>query len=435
MTSWVRLGMSLAVVPLLVSMAVVHFLMSHQALGAFDDVAARYRDERAPLDDLRVELWEAQAPVAAYLEDRQPTEPALYRERRVAIESGFARLHSVFATDRAMSALLARAQDDWSAADRIAAGLLAHPAAPGDPGDATLENDLDARIMAAADKLRAIGSQVDRAIEADHAAAERASERALWLSGIAAFVSLLMAVLGVAVISRIMLRNVHRLVDGARRFAEGDRSHRIEIGVPPELREVAAEFNRMIGKIDEVEETLAAQARRDPLTGLDNRRAFDEAIDGALARMRRLGEQFFVAAIDVDHFKKVNDTYGHGAGDDVLRSIGETVRSTIREVDRAFRIGGEEFVVLLTDVDAKGAFIAAERLRARIAATGVPTAGTELRVTASFGLAQAQPTSNVADLLRTADTALYAAKAGGRNRIEVAHSLPHSAVNGDGVPS
>jgi diguanylate cyclase (GGDEF)-like protein len=420
MSSWVRLGMSLAVVPLLVSMAVVHFLMSHQALGAFDDVAARYRDERAPLNDLRIELWEAQAPVSAYLEDRQPTEPALYRERRVAVESGFARLQTVFASDRAMSALLARAQDDWSAADRIAAGLLAHPSAPGDSGDAALESELDARITAAADKLRAICTQLDRAIEADHSAAERATERALWVSVIAAVLSLLMVVLGVTVISRIMLRNVHRLVEGARRFAEGDRSHRIEIGVPPELREVATEFNRMIGKIDEAEELLAAQARHDPLTGLENRRAFDEAIDASLARMRRVGEQFFVAAIDVDHFKKVNDTYGHGAGDDVLRSIGETLRSTIREVDRAFRIGGEEFVVLLTDCDAKGAFTAAERLRAKIAATGIPTAGTELRVSASFGLAEATPTGSVAELLRTADTALYAAKAGGRNRIEVA---------------
>jgi diguanylate cyclase (GGDEF)-like protein len=224
-----------------------------------------------------------------------------------------------------------------------------------------------------------------------------------------------------------MLRNVHRLVEGARRFAQGDRKHRIEIGVPPELREVAEEFNRMIGKIDEAEGALAAQARRDPLTGLENRRAFDEAIDGALARMRRLGEQFVVVAIDVDHFKKVNDTYGHGAGDDVLRSIGSTLSTSIREVDRAFRIGGEEFVVLLADVDIARASTAAERLHTQIGTTSVSTTGTQLRVTASFGLAQASATSTAPALLRAADSALYAAKAAGRNRIEVAPSVAHAA--------
>jgi diguanylate cyclase (GGDEF)-like protein len=176
----------------------------------------------------------------------------------------------------------------------------------------------------------------------------------------------------------------------------------------------------MIGKINEAEGALAAQARRDPLTGLENRRAFDEAIDGSLARMRRLDEQFVVVAIDVDHFKKVNDTHGHGAGDDVLRSIGATLSSSIREVDRAFRIGGEEFVVLLADVDIAGARTAAERLHTQIGTTSVATTGTQLRVTASFGMAQAAVSSTAPALLRAADSALYAAKAAGRNRIEVA---------------
>jgi diguanylate cyclase (GGDEF)-like protein len=249
------------------------------------------------------------------------------------------------------------------------------------------------------------------------------------VSGVAAFISLLMIAAGVTVISRIMVRNVQRLLEGARKFAAGDREHRIEIGVPPELREVAEEFNRMIDKIDEAEEALEQLARRDPLTGLDNRRAFDEAIQHAMARMRRYGEQFYVVALDVDHFKKVNDTHGHAAGDEVLCAVSSTLRSTIREVDRVFRIGGEEFVVLLTDVDARGALIATDRLRSRIAARVVSTGGNALQVTASFGLAQALMTSTPAELLRAADTALYAAKANGRNRIEAAPPFPLPTTN------
>lgn len=216
------------------------------------------------------------------------------------------------------------------------------------------------------------------------------------------FILLVIVAVGVVVVSRIMRRQAQRLV---------------------------AEREQLMGRIGELEEELAQQERRDPLTGLDNRRAFDEAIHLSMARMRRYGEKFYVVALDVDHFKKVNDAYGHAVGDEVLCAVSSTLRSTIREVDRAFRIGGEEFVVLLTDVDARGALVATDRIRRRIANRVVSTDGHDLQVTASFGLAQALTTSTPAELLRAADTALYAAKANGRNRIEAAPPFPLPTMN------
>jgi diguanylate cyclase (GGDEF)-like protein len=184
-------------------------------------------------------------------------------------------------------------------------------------------------------------------------------------------------------------------------------------------------------QLEEKNQELKQQSARDPLTALYNRRHFQEFMRGHQEIAQRSAgkdaNEEMVSALyllDVDHFKHINDTYGHGAGDDVLREVGATLKRSIREVDRAFRIGGEEFVLLLSDVDGDGARRTAERVRAAIEATTIVTGGHELRVTASFGLAKALPTSRSADLLHAADTALYAAKAAGRNRIEIAPAFP-----------
>ncbi|MCA9603570.1 MAG: GGDEF domain-containing protein, partial [Myxococcales bacterium] len=142
--------------------------------------------------------------------------------------------------------------------------------------------------------------------------------------------------------------------------------------------------------------------------------------------------------IDVDHFKRVNDTYGHAAGDEVLRVVAQTLAANIREVDRAFRIGGEEFVVLLVGTDLAGAKIAAERLRSAIAerpvATGAAGAGT-VEVTASLGIAVSHEKMQPADLLAEADAALYLAKAGGRNRAVHAPDVRTGEVRAADAPA
>ena len=280
-------------------------------------------------------------------------------------------------------------------------------------------------IGTTADKLRAIENGLSGIVATDHADAVRDYERARWVSVIAAGGSLLAMLMGVVIIVRVMIANVERLVDGARKFAEGDRTHRIAVSVPPELREVADEFNRMIIRIHEAEDALASQARSDVMTGLPNRRAFEEALAAAFARMRRMNELVVLLSLDIDHFKRINDTHGHAAGDEVLRVVGRTIGSAIREVDKAFRVGGEEFAVLLAGTDIPGAMIAAERLRAAIASHPASLAnGQTIAVTASIGVAAADSAKAPDDLLHAADAALYAAKSAGRDRVVVAGASP-----------
>jgi two-component system cell cycle response regulator len=163
------------------------------------------------------------------------------------------------------------------------------------------------------------------------------------------------------------------------------------------------------------------QALMDGLTGLANRRQCEEALTAELHRAERLGGPVTVVLSDLDSFKRVNDRYGHPAGDAVLREFADVLRETVREIDTAGRWGGEEFFVLLPGTSAEGGAKLAERLREALAARAVLAPdGDALRVTASFGVASSPPASSAEELVAAADAALYEAKRSGKNRVETA---------------
>src|SRR3569623_311505 len=167
-----------------------------------------------------------------------------------------------------------------------------------------------------------------------------------------------------------------------------------------------------------LEAELARQARGDVLTGLNYRRHFFELAERELARSKRHAQGFSILMLDVDHFKAVNDTYGHDAGDEVLRRLSEVCIETLREIDIVGRIGGEEFAVLLPETAGVRAVDAAERLRLAIAAAAVPARGESVHFTVSIGVTSFTPDDEQADtLLKRADAAMYRAKRAGRNRV------------------
>ncbi|MBU8537336.1 sensor domain-containing diguanylate cyclase [Falsiroseomonas tokyonensis] len=156
-------------------------------------------------------------------------------------------------------------------------------------------------------------------------------------------------------------------------------------------------------------------ADRDTLTGVPNRRAL---LRGAEAELASRGDGGFCAAwVDIDHFKRVNDTHGHPAGDAVLMAVADVLAENLRRVDLFGRMGGEEFAICMPGVTISEAGAVAERLRRAVEAAVFPTEVGPLRVTCSIGVTAAQPGEALATLLARADTALYAAKQGGRNRV------------------
>jgi diguanylate cyclase len=168
----------------------------------------------------------------------------------------------------------------------------------------------------------------------------------------------------------------------------------------------------------EIAETRQALLE-DPLTGAQNRRGMDAILSREVARSKRNGNRLSIAMIDVDHFKRVNDTYGHDAGDKLLVHLALLARSVLREPDTLVRYGGEEFLLILPEADAQGAGFVMERLRQVIAKSPFMYEQKKIQVTVSAGLAQLADAENGHSLLLRADKALYEAKQAGRNCVRV----------------
>lgn len=158
-------------------------------------------------------------------------------------------------------------------------------------------------------------------------------------------------------------------------------------------------------------------AMRDPLTGTGNRAALDNALRRELQMAVRHDQELSLLVIDIDHFKLVNDTYGHASGDDVLRKVAQSIETVTRQTDMTFRFGGEEFIVVLSKTEETGAKTIAERIRQHIDKTKIRCRNGEVHITVSIGTSTLQKSENVKELFDRADQALYQAKQTGRNRV------------------
>jgi len=212
-----------------------------------------------------------------------------------------------------------------------------------------------------------------------------------------------------------------------------------DLGRDPGLRVAAMDYlsnverryeNPKIVEMEEFEETERS-ARTDALTGLSNRRVFNETLDAEIRRSRRYRWPVTVLMLDLDHFKDVNDSYGHMLGDLVLERVGGIVRHAVRDADEACRFGGEELAVVLPETAREGGYAVAERIRRRVeeAFRDRPVDGHDISMTISAGLATFPEDGLHADeLLARADEALYGAKHAGRNRVCVHYREKRAAL-------
>jgi two-component system cell cycle response regulator len=211
-------------------------------------------------------------------------------------------------------------------------------------------------------------------------------------------------------------------------------------GTEPESAGIVSLVARELGgplRIAALMDESQRLATTDPLTGLSNRRALLSALQVEIAHARRHGSPLSFCLMDVDHFKSVNDTHGHAAGDQVLAAIGGLLRRSLRTPDIPARWGGEEFVVVLKQTDGAGAVVAAERIRKAVEALVIDSGGKRIPVTASIGVAEFKADDSVEALIDRADNAMYRAKTAGRNRVEKSQNaapdaaLPTTAIQSD----
>ena len=234
--------------------------------------------------------------------------------------------------------------------------------------------------------------------------------RSMMSSGLA--IAWILAILSFAAVQttlRKVVRPIEELSSAADRVAAGDLTAVAPVAGDHEIATLGVAFNRMADE-------LKARARTDELTELPNFRAFRERIDAELERADRYPESFGVLVLDLDRFKKYNDTYGHLAGNDALRRVAHAIETTLRSVDFAARYGGEEFAVVLPQVDAASLAAIAERVRANVEALPAPPDGAALTVSIGAAIYPVDGRDRET-LFQTADARLYEAKKAGRNRV------------------
>jgi diguanylate cyclase (GGDEF)-like protein len=188
------------------------------------------------------------------------------------------------------------------------------------------------------------------------------------------------------------------------------------------LIQFSLQSQQQVQTIQRENETLQVKATTDPLTGLANRARFNDFFEEQFARAYKLQRPLSILFLDVDHFKKVNDTYGHQAGDEVLRRVGKLLKLAVRNIDLAARYGGEEFAVILTETDSNAAAQLADEIRQALQAESIRFENKVLKITGSIGVAGTDRTrifSQPTQLSGAADRAVYAAKSAGRNCVRL----------------
>ena len=413
------LGLGAVLLPFLVAAAVGQFYLLPRLIGPFNNIVRGMIEDMEPLMDLQKDVLVAAMPAHHYLIHGDPDERRQFAQVRRQVELTFAEAAPERYMQAEVRALIGAARKEWEQALRLGEELLRLPDPVGNAAAARDIERFDAHIDRAVSLLEQADVFFDRAIDENRVAAHAALTKGAWIIFGLFMLALTVASYTGAALGRSVIDPVNTLRQGAARLAEGKLSHRVTIHRHDELGELAAAFNAMAGQLETDQAALDQLATRDGLTGLYNHRAFYALLRDELARAKRFQRPVSLLLLDIDHFKRVNDTHGHLAGDAVLRGLGELLGREVRATDRVCRYGGEESTVILPETDLAAAARFAERLRAAVEAQPFDVdAGVPLRMTVSIGVASwPAHADNAQALVAAADAAMYAAKEGGRNRV------------------
>lgn len=265
--------------------------------------------------------------------------------------------------------------------------------------------ELDAESLRVVAEAQRLIEERKREIARQLPALERESSLMMEAALAVAWIIVIVSFAVVQVTLRKVVRPLEELARAADRIAGGDLSAKAPVAGDLEIAKLGTAFNGMV-------EELKARARTDDLTALPNFRAFRERIDGEIDRAARYPESFGILVLDLDHFKKYNDTHGHLAGNEALQRVARVIRDTVRSVDFPARYGGEEFAVIAPEVDTPALTALAERIRATVESLQILTISIGGAIFPADG-------ATVAALFEKADERLYEAKRGGRNRVVV----------------
>lgn len=406
------LAMGMVFVPLL-AVALGSGIFLQHAAGQFNRLTEQPVYKLQTTSRLQNRIRSAHALVENYAATPQAALRDRFAAEARAVENDFVEiLAKPFLGPREYT-LLADARQEWKDS-LVLAELVLVP----NPSRPALSR-FDQRVRHVLSSLDQIYSASYDEISAQRAQIDKAENRFLLIIGATVGLGLIGAVAGVLWLARSVLIPLREFEKGLSHFANDNLSYRLDLHNDNELGRLARDFNNMAERLMEHKIRLEELSSRDGLTGLYNRREFEDRLREEVQRARRYGKPLSVMLLDIDHFKNINDRYGHQAGDEALIAVADLIRLSARPMDAVCRYGGEELAVILPETDENGAGIVAERIRAAIADSLTTTSeGNEIQMTVSIGFATfPQDGDTGPGLVKAADQALYAAKQGGRNLV------------------
>jgi diguanylate cyclase (GGDEF)-like protein len=309
-------------------------------------------------------------------------------------------------------ALIRKAKTEWDTANAISQKILALEAAAGITEYKEPMKLFDRHIQIAALIVEKLLTEIIHETQEHASDAHNVLKELIPMVALTLVIGLILALYMSHFTLYSILKPIGSLLDGANRFAVGELDYQVRIGANDEIGELTAAFNQMAAK-------LATFTTRDELTGFYNRRFMKRVLTEELGRSQRHRHNLGLLMIDVDHFKSINDNYGHITGDQALSELGKIIVTSLREEDVVCRYGGEELVVILPEVDGVDSVMqTAERLRSAVESRSFKNSkGTSITMTVSIG-ASVFPHhgEDEVELFKQADQALYRAKDAGRNR-------------------
>jgi two-component system, cell cycle response regulator len=416
------IGVGAMLLPL-AALAGAAYLSFESAIGKFEGTENKRLEELFPLAQLDTLLAESNDLVETTLQPNQVHHQTRFEALSQQID---ATLFSMLASPSQLPekrTLTLRVQKQWLAARNDA--------------DILFSNSAALKYAAKQQKITSFGDHVAEAINDIHqldyllshlqatdnlAQASQDKQRVRLIITIAFIAAIAMVIISAKVLSQHILAPLRHLREGVARFGEGDLSHRINLVTQDELAELANAFNTMAQTLEQSQAELTRLATLDSLTGVYNRREFNRWLTLEVERSKREFNPVSLLMVDIDYFKRLNDTYGHQAGDEALRHVGRLLQREVRPGDHVARYGGEEFAIILPKASGADAFAVAERIRASIAAYVIPLSLQQsLTFTASLGFATFSiDKDSEEEFIQRADQALYYAKHSGRNRVSSA---------------
>lgn len=411
------------VVPTVVIGAGSLFLVQ-EVVDRFEAAIAEGEEEILPAIRLQTLINRAIIFPNDYLATGGRQEISRFREAAAKVDAEFDRMveRSLF-DHQEEKGMVQEALGYWLASRQTATTLLGISEPVGNPEAARLMALMDSQAMQATKSLGAIFTiaQEERRVELRRAneAYRRMIQWVVFLSAAGMFAGIVLVFL----LDRHLTRPVQALTEGAVRIGGGNLDYRIEIRTGDELEVLAVEFNRMAVILHEDREALKHLALHDGMTGLLNHREFHRRLSEEFSRAERHRRPLTLMMIDVDHFKKFNDAYGHPQGDKLLKLVSEAIKESVRQSDIVARYGGEEFAVLVVDTAVPEATALGWRIQKRIYDMGpeivrLITGVDGVPVTVSIGVASyPDGAATEGDLVQLTDQMLYMAKKKGRNQV------------------